>query len=1439
MATQPTIYIDILAATFDGEDNIITANLVDSIEEGTPILSITLNSDVPVPEEGLVVNVNSDNLDISQFVEEPAFAPFTFGGEFLGAIYNDAGVATGFQVQLLNPNAIVNFSNVGLEEGIQSFNLFVEPGENYTVSDTKNYSTVTVYDTLEQVPTLETVPKVGMSISKQSLIEGETETTISFNVDGEIPPEGVLVLVDSDVRFGLGEFDLFNATIEGGVFPVTNGDSSGFYFKITEPEASISLIPRNDNLDPDTGEVITEGIEKFTFTLQEQAGYTIDSDAAVINFAIADDVDARIQVSLITEPEILVEESGTVSVHTFNLSSPPPEDGITVRVIAEGLDEFDLSSIETTGISGEIAVLESFPPQLVFTITEQTATINLPIKDDGITEGLETVTFTLAEPGEDALYQISSDADANKSSFDIYDTLNQSPVIVEDEESNDTIETSIPIAVNGERTKAIVKGEIDFNFGNNRDVDQTEDVDMYSVELEAGSRITLDLDSIPFENSDGFTLRGGGDLRIFNAAGEELVYNAQGSAPGELLNSGRDAYIDFTAETAGTYYIGVSQAFNENYDPNIKGSGDGALLSPSFGLGAGEYELNVAINPDNPTFEQYVEFDGETPADAPVVNFAAVPGTFEGNDILSSQIIESLGAESGKAALLNFTFQVDGEIPEGGLEVIVKSDTDFSTFFNGLTGTPRTAVGGEIIGAIYNQDGTPAGFKALLTSSNASFPFSVSSREEDDPDTPESIEFSLANSPNYTANSEFTASNITFYDTLEQVQSGGDIPEVGVTIEKTQLIESEATEVNITFNVNGDIPEDGLLIYVDSETRASLGEFDVFNAEVTGGVFPSANGDASGFYFRVFENTANIKLQVFDETTNPQIPPENALEGIEKFTFSIIESDGYTIDINTASFTFTIADNPESVVIEPPIEPGEGLPELPTDNDGRTTNNDTIANAVPLGLNLAADNLSVTIDGEISERFRGAGNTVDATEDVDMYSFELQAGQTITIDIDANGTGDTGLGSILDSNLRIFDADGNELVINSQGAAADEIFQAEGDPYLEFTAPETGTYYAGISALGNDSYDPNLVNSGSGWTFGERFGADVYRVTFSLGDMLAPPVAPTLEDVIDLRDLENQSATFTVNREAAYNNTVGFYLVNPDGSVTDPNTGESIKPNQIDYAEGAIANRIDLSLTTSNGVETEFSTTLAGGNIYAPFLVINGDISQLTDDNPDNDPQVFFTFPEANPDGFDAIRTSGNLNFGFEDIPDLDNDFNDLSIDVVLTPDNENGGGNNTDDFTTIFGSINEDTIEVEGTNQLIFAGDSDDLIDASIGSEGNNRIYAGSGDDTVILGMSDRIIGGTGDDKFFVMSGGDNIITGGEGADQFWIATVEIPDTANTITDFSSGEDVLGIAGLGIGFEDLSITQQDNNTLIAANGSDLAILQGVDSLMVDNFAFV
>ncbi|EAM47654.1 Ig-like domain-containing protein [Crocosphaera watsonii WH 8501] len=159
--------------------------------------------------------------------------------------------------------------------------------------------------------------------------------------------------------------------------------------------------------------------------------------------------------------------------------------------------------------------------------------------------------------------------------------------------------------------------------------------------------------------------------------------------------------------------------------------------------------------------------------------------------------------------------------------------------------------------------------------------------------------------------------------------------------------------------------------------------------------------------------------------------------------------------------------------------------------------------------------------------------------------------------------------------------------------------------------------------------------------------------------------------------------------------------------------------------------------------------------------------------------------------------------------------------------------------FVPEFGSIDGETIEVEGSRKLVFAGGGNDLVDSSV-SEGENRIYLQSGDDIAILGQSDRILGGVGDDQFFVTSDGDNTITGGEGRDQFWIATGDFTDGINTVTDFTIEEDVIGIAGFGIGFDGVELSQVGDDALIGIGGSDFALLlnTNINDLSASDFAF-
>ena len=54
-----------------------------------------------------------------------------------------------------------------------------------------------------------------------------------------------------------------------------------------------------------------------------------------------------------------------------------------------------------------------------------------------------------------------------------------------------------------------------------------------------------------------------------------------------------DPSLSFTATEAGTYYVGISQYLNDNYDPMVNASGDGVQLVDE-GISPGEYTLKLS-----------------------------------------------------------------------------------------------------------------------------------------------------------------------------------------------------------------------------------------------------------------------------------------------------------------------------------------------------------------------------------------------------------------------------------------------------------------------------------------------------------------------------------------------------------------------------------------------------------------------------------------------------------------------------------------------------------------------------------------------------------------------------------------------------------------------------------------------------------------------------
>ena len=137
---------------------------------------------------------------------------------------------------------------------------------------------------------------------------------------------------------------------------------------------------------------------------------------------------------------------------------------------------------------------------------------------------------------------------------------------------------------------------------------------------------------------------------------------------------------------------------------------------------------------------------------------------------------------------------------------------------------------------------------------------------------------------------------------------------------------------------------------------------------------------------------------------------------------------------------------------------------------------------------------------------------------------------------------------------------------------------------------------------------------------------------------------------INLTDLADQTVEFTVSRDAGFDDTIGFYEVNEDGSVQDPISGQTIAIGEEGYQDAALANSLDFTLSTGNGETSTFTTDLAGGTQYATFLIADGGLDELLDEDSSNDPSIYFDTAEANASGFDYIRTAGSNTFEYEDL---------------------------------------------------------------------------------------------------------------------------------------------------------------------------------------------
>lgn len=142
--------------------------------------------------------------------------------------------------------------------------------------------------------------------------------------------------------------------------------------------------------------------------------------------------------------------------------------------------------------------------------------------------------------------------------------------------------------------------------------------------------------------------------------------------------------------------------------------------------------------------------------------------------------------------------------------------------------------------------------------------------------------------------------------------------------------------------------------------------------------------------------------------------------------------------------------------------------------------NDTIARAL-IG-NTTGDSSIITVTGNIGDNLALS----DPTADIDIVRVDLARGATVLANVNA-----LTIGSPLDTYLRIFDGEGQELAFN------DNRFGST-DSRINFVAPRDGIYYFAVSGSGNTAYNPAVFGTGAGASSGN------YQLVLSVNRLLNP-----------------------------------------------------------------------------------------------------------------------------------------------------------------------------------------------------------------------------------------------------------------------------------------------------------------------------------------------
>ena len=355
------------------------------------------------------------------------------------------------------------------------------------------------------------------------------------------------------------------------------------------------------------------------------------------------------------------------------------------------------------------------------------------------------------------------------------------------------------------------------------------------------------------------------------------------------------------------------------------------------------------------------------------------------------------------------------------------------------------------------------------------------------------------------------------------------------------------------------------------------------------------------------------------------------------------------------------------------------------------------------------------------------------------------------------------------------------------------------------------------NGAGSFTYTPNLNFNGS-----DSF---TYTISDGKGGTASAPVSITINPV-------NDAPVNTVpgSQTAVQDAVLIFSAANGNAiAIADVDVAVDEAQVKLSVTNGA------LKLSGTNGL------TVVAGSDNSAALTVKGTLSSLN---------TALNGLQFTPDALSVINGSATFTLLTDDLGNTgaggaktDTD----TVAIAINPANliRGDAGNNTLQGTagadTIYGGAGNDAIRGNGGNDIFLGEDSNDEL---FGGAGNDYFDGGAGNDTIFAyGGNNTIFGGAGSDTITVGSG-INFIDGGLGSDTINLNggrdTIALTrgNGIDTINGYSAGSTRFNLSA-GLMFNDLTIAQDGNSTLIRAGSERLASLTGVQANSVTASSFI